>query len=213
MRRGKSSYQWRMAPNNRTAREATRKQSPRKIAGLTLLGLALLFSIPIVDYLRSPRGDWMYPLGFEPLEEISPLAWILAVAVGVSFAGFTIRAFAPVAATWREISWLKLVSLAAAAGAATVEEAFFRAVIMDGIAGSGGGVAIQIAASALAFGAAHAVWGLVRLDLRVALSSAIATTVMGIGFALIYIVGGRALAPCVLSHFMTYQITPNRHPS
>lgn len=119
-----------------------KKNLPRTIAGVILFGLALLFSVPIADYVRSPQGDWLYPLGFESLEAISPLAWVLAVVVGVLFAGFTIRAFSPVADTWREFSWLKLVSLGAAAGAAIVEEAFFRRVVMDGIAGTGGGVII-----------------------------------------------------------------------
>ena len=54
----------------------------------------------------------------------------------------------------------------------------------------------------MGFGAAHAVWGLIKLDLRVAVSSVAATTALGVGLALVYLVAGRNLAPCIVAHFM-----------
>jgi hypothetical protein len=179
-----------------------RKKSPRTIAGIILASLALLLSIPVLDYVLSPRGDWLHPLGFRAWASVPLAAWVLAIAVGVFFAAFTIRGMPAVRGTWREFSWLKLVSLWAAAGAAVVEEAIFRRLIMDGVADAGGNVLLQILASALGFGAAHAIWGLLKLDLRVALSSVAATTVMGVGLALVYLAADRNLAPCIVAHFI-----------
>lgn len=179
-----------------------RKKSPRKIAGIILASLALLLSIPVLDYALSPRGDWLHPLGFRAWASVPLAAWALAIAVGVSFAAFTIRGFPAVRTAWRELSLLKLVSLWAAAGAAIVEEALFRRLIMDGVADAGGDVPLQVLASALGFGAAHAIWGLIKLNLRVAVSSAAATTVMGVGLALVYLAADRTLAPCIVAHFI-----------
>ena len=179
-----------------------RKKSPRTIAGIMLTSLALLLSIPVIDYALSPQGDWLHPLGFQAWASVPPAAWALAIAVAVFFAAFTIRGIAAVRGTWREFSSLKLVSLWAAAGAAVVEEALFRRLIMDGVADAGGNILLQVLASALGFGAAHAIWGLIKLDLRVAVSSVAATTVMGLGLALVYLAADRSLAPCIVAHFM-----------
>jgi len=178
------------------------KKSPRTVAAVILTFLALLLSIPVVDYARSPQGDWLNPLGFRERASVPPAAWALAIGVGFLFAAFTIRGFPAVRATWRELSWLKVVSLWAAAGAAVVEEALFRRMIMDAVAHAGGNLVLQVLASAMGFGAAHAVWGLIKLDLRVAVSSVAATTALGVGLALVYLVAGRNLAPCIVAHFM-----------
>lgn len=105
-------------------------------------------------------------------------------------------------ATWHELSWLKVISLWAAAGAAVVEEALFRRVIMDGVAGLGGNLLLQVLASALGFGLAHAIWGLIKLDLWVAVSSVVATTIMGLALAVVYLLADRNLAPCIVGHFL-----------
>ncbi|MDA2939199.1 CPBP family glutamic-type intramembrane protease, partial [Acidobacteria bacterium AH-259-A15] len=167
---------------------------------LTLL--ALLLSIPILDYALSPQGDWLQPLGFRDWATVPAAAWVLALGVGFLFAAFTIRGFPAVHATWRELSLLKLVSLWAATGAAIVEEALFRRLVMDGIADAGGNLVLQVFASSVTFGVAHAIWGLIKLDLRVAVSSTIATAAMGAAIALVYIVANRNLAPCIVSHFI-----------
>lgn len=179
-----------------------RRKSPRTVAGIILTFLAILLSIPLVDYALTPQGDWLQPLGFRAWTSVPPAAWALAIGVGSMFAAFTIRGFPTVRDTWRELSVLKLVSLWAAAGAAVVEEALFRRVIMDAVAHAGGTVVVQVLLSAIGFGAAHAVWGLIKLDLRVALSSVTATTVMGFGLALVYLAADRNLAPCILAHFV-----------
>lgn len=178
------------------------ERSPRTVAAVMLAVLALLLSAPIVDYALSPRGDWLDPLGFAEWTDVPAIAWVIAIATGTFFAAFSIRGIPAVRATWRELSWLKFISLWAAAGAAVVEEALFRRVIMDGVAGLGGNLLLQVLASALGFGLAHAVWGLIKMDLWVALSSVVATTFMGLGLAVVYLLADRNLAPCIVGHFL-----------
>ena len=176
--------------------------APRTLVGIMLASLAFLLSLPILDYALSPKGDWLYPLGFRDSASVPRAAWALSIGVGFFFAAFTIRGFPAVRATWRELSVLKIISVWAAVGAAIVEEALFRRLLMDSVADAGGNLFLQVLASAFIFGAAHAVWGLIKLDLRVALSSAVATTVMGAALALVYILADRNLAPCIVSHFI-----------
>ena len=164
--------------------------------------LAFLLSIPILDYALSPQGDWLQPLGFRDWATVPAAAWALAIGVGFLFAAFTVHGFPEVRATWRELSLLKVVSLWAATGAAIVEEALFRRLVMDGVADAGGNFVLQVLASSAVFGVAHAIWGLIKLDLRVAVSSALATAVMGAAIALVYIVANRNLAPCIVAHFI-----------
>lgn len=176
--------------------------APRTISGIILALLAALLSIPIVDYALSPDDDWMHPLGFHDWAAVSFLAWATAIAIGVLFAAFTIRGFPAVRATWREPSLLKLVSLWAAVAAAVVEEALFRQFLMDRLAEGGVSVLLQVLVSGLLFGLAHAVWGLIKLDIWVAFSSMIATTLMGTFLAIVYLFAGRNLAPCIVAHFI-----------
>lgn len=176
--------------------------APRTISGIILAMLAALLSIPIVDYALSPEDDWMYPLGFQDWAAVSLLAWAAAIAIGVVFAAFTIRGFPAVRATWREPSPLKLVSLWAAVAAAVVEEALFRQFLMNRLAEAGGSFPLQVLVSGVVFGVAHALWGLIKLDIWVASSSAMATTVMGIFLALLYLLADRNLAPCIVAHFI-----------
>lgn len=178
------------------------KKSPRNVAAVILTILAILLSAPIVDYALSPQGNWLNPLGFGEWTDVPVVAWVTAIATAIFFATFSIRGIPAVRATWRELSWLKFLSLWAAAGAAVVEEALFRRVIMDGVAGLGGNLLLQVLASALGFGLAHAIWGLIKLDLWVAVSSVAATTIMGLGLAVVYLLAERNLAPCIMAHFL-----------
>jgi uncharacterized protein len=80
------------------------------------------------------------------------------------------------------------------------EEAFFRKILMDMVAHHGGAVAAQIAVSALAFGAVHAVWGIAGGSIRGAIAAMLTTSALGAALAFVYIVGGRSIAPCIAAH-------------
>ena len=176
------------------------RRDPRLITAIILGIAAAVLSIPIIDYLR---GDsFLHPLGFESGLTGTPASWVLALLIATTCIAFTIRNFPLVAQTWRQVSVLKGLSLWAAVGAAVVEEAFFRRIVMDSVMEAGGSVLFQVIASGLIFGVAHALWGLIKGSLHVALTAAVATTVIGAGLAVVYVVGDRSLAPCITAHFL-----------
>ena len=183
-----------------------KRRNPRIIVGVMLVIVGAIFSLPVADYLRDlsqGRADrFLYPLGFESGITGTPFGWVLALLVAAAFILFTIKGIPSVAETWREVSFLKIISIYAGLGAAIVEEAFFRRVVMDWVAEAEGAVWIQIAVSAAVFGVVHALWGLIKLSFSAALKTTIATGIMGIALAIVYIVSDRSLAPCIVSHFL-----------
>jgi hypothetical protein len=64
------------------------------------------------------------------------------------------------------------------------------------------GVALQILASALTFGLAHGIWGAFRGSMAAAIGATLATGALGGALAVVYVVSGRVLAPCVVAHFL-----------
>jgi hypothetical protein len=64
------------------------------------------------------------------------------------------------------------------------------------------GIAVQIALSALAFGAVHSIWGLLKGSLRAALAAMAATGVLGLALAIVFASDGRNVWPCVIAHFI-----------
>ena len=183
-----------------------KRRNPRITVAAILGILGAILSIPVVDYLRDylqGREDrFLYPLGFESGITGTPFGWVLSLLVAAAFILFTIKSIPAVAETWRELSFLKVISIYLAIVAAIVEEAFFRRVVMDMVAEAEGAVWIQIAASATAFGVAHALWGLIKLSLGAAQKTTIATGIMGFALAIVYVVSDRSLAPCIVSHFL-----------
>ena len=183
-----------------------KRRNPRITVAVILGVFAALLSLPVVDYLRdyvAGREDrFLYPLGFESGITGTPLGWLCSLLVAAAFILFSVNGIPAVAKTWREVSFLKVLSIYAAIVAAIVEEAFFRRVVMDMVAEADGAVWIQIATSAAVFGVAHAVWGLIRLSLNAALKTTIATGIMGFGLAVVYVLSERSLAPCIVCHFL-----------
>ena len=137
-----------------------KRRNPRITVAAILVILGAILSIPVVDYLRDylqGREDrFLYPLGFESGITGTPFGWVLSLLVAAAFILFTIKSIPAVAETWRELSFLKVISIYLAIVAAIVEEALFRRVVMEMVAEAEGAVWIQIAASATAFGVAHA---------------------------------------------------------
>ena len=78
----------------------------------------------------------------------------------------------------------------------------FRRLLMDYLDRQSFGDAMQVLASALTFGMAHGVWGLFGKSIRAALGATIATGILGGALAIVYLVAGRNVAPCVAAHFL-----------
>lgn len=153
------------------------------------------------------KGDWfsaVWHYVLTPPGRVS--AWILAAAVTATYVlasasrSPVIRAHALQPWSWRPYAGICLLAIPMALISGTFEEAFFRRALMDGVMHRGGGVAMQVAVSAVCFGAAHAIWGLGARNLRAAAAAMIATGSLGAALAIVYFVGDRSLAPCAASH-------------
>lgn len=141
-------------------------------------------------------------LGFWPNVGGTPLGWLLAFAVTGLYVGAAVR-LPSVRENLFRISWLKLLGIAVAISAGILEEVVFRRSIMNYMQDRHhAGIVVQIIISGLAFGLAHGVWGLMGKSLRAAIGATVATGLLGIGLAIVFVASGRNLAPCIVSHFL-----------
>jgi len=83
-----------------------------------------------------------------------------------------------------------------------MEEVVFRRYLMNWAAAFGISVAGQILLSGKIFGLGHLVWHSFSKDWRFSLIAALSTTIAGMALAVVYILGGRNLGPCIAAHFM-----------
>jgi hypothetical protein len=61
---------------------------------------------------------------------------------------------------------------------------------------------MQVVWSAVVFGAAHAIWGLVARNYRIAVGSMIATGLLGAALGVVYLASDRVVAPCIWAHIV-----------
>jgi membrane protease YdiL (CAAX protease family) len=128
-------------------------------------------------------------------------AWLFALAIALVYCAYA-RRLPSVRATLFAPSLLKFVAVLAAVAAALCEEGVFRKMLMNALNAHGVGIAVQIALSALAFGAVHSIWGLLKGSLRAALAAMAATGVLGLALAIVFASDGRNVWPCVIAHFI-----------
>ena len=170
------------------------KQTQRILAALITIQGALLWLM----FSGAPSRLPSY-LGFAPGPHGTLFAWILATVTVVAYVGSA--STIPAVRRWLfRLDRLKLLAVIAATMAGVLEEVIFRKLLMDALAERGFGPVTQVIASALAFGFAHAVWG---LKSRAAGVNAVAsTTILGAALASVYLAGDRSLAPCVVAHIL-----------
>ena len=187
------------------------KPNPREVrmAAITLTVAAVVLWIPLIHLLLGRDSGFLADLGFRSGPPGTAVAWVLGVVVAVLYAGYAIRNNPLVREHWLRFSGLKLLGIVAAVGAAVVEEAFFRRILMDWVLAQGGPALVQIMVSGMIFGLAHGVWGIVTRRVWVGLKVMFATGTVGVALAVVYVVGGRSLAPVIASHFLiTASIQP-----
>ena len=105
---------------------STRRMSAELVAVTILVLLATPMAIPTARKLLGDNSGFLTNLGFLSGPSATPLAWGLALAIAAGYIGFAVKYVPAVARTWIRPSWSKLVVVAAAIAAATVEEAVFR---------------------------------------------------------------------------------------
>jgi len=138
-------------------------------------------------------------LGFAVGRHGTALGWWLALVLTALFVAYCAR-FPSVRDNLVKPSWLKLLALPMALAAGILEEAVFRGTLMNLLEHRGVGVAIQVLTSGLVFGLAHGIWGLFGRSPRAAFGATLATGLLGIALALVYLAAGRSLLPCIAAH-------------
>ncbi|WP_426360360.1 CPBP family intramembrane glutamic endopeptidase [Pseudocolwellia sp. HL-MZ19] len=95
---------------------------------------------------------------------------------------------------------LKFVAVLAAVCAGILEEVIFRKWVMDYLNANDYSLVLQVVLSGLSFGAVHLLWGV--KNLAAGINAIISTSILGAALAIVYIVGDRSLAPCIIAHFI-----------
>jgi membrane protease YdiL (CAAX protease family) len=137
------------------------------------------------------------PISMQP----GMVGWVLGLAVAALFVCYSVR-IPSVRATMFEVSRLKFLGLALACGASLCEESIFRKWLMDSLQSHGSSVAMQIAASAVAFGALHGIWAFLGRNVWAGVGAITATTILGACLAIVYLANSRVLLPCIVAHFL-----------
>jgi membrane protease YdiL (CAAX protease family) len=173
----------------------------RKSAIILALIAAIEGSWVLLNFYVNGTRFFSY-LGFAPHLGGTPLGWLLAFVVTAFYVAVAAR-LPSVRENLFRISWLKLLGIAVAISAGILEEVVFRRWTMNYLQDRHhAGVMLQIIISGLAFGLAHGVWGLMGKSIRTAIGATVATGILGIGLAIVFVASERNLALCIVSHFL-----------
>lgn len=137
-------------------------------------------------------------LGFTSEGNGTLLSWVLALLVTVFYC-YSASKISDVKQYMFKVDFLKIVAVVGAICAGIVEEIVFRKWVMDYLASENFSIIIQIITSSLAFGAVHFIWGL--RNIKAGINAALSTFVLGLALGVVYWVGDRSLAPCIVAHF------------
>jgi hypothetical protein len=170
-------------------------------AAAILAMIALTESVWVVWSAHFNPHRFFHYAGFDQALPSGLFGWISALLVIIGFVHFS-RRLPSVRANLFRPSWLKLLAVLVAVASGLCEEMIFRKWLMDLLQHKGYGPVLQLAGSTVAFGLAHAVWGLMRGSLRAALGAMIATGGLGLALALVYLASHRIVLPCIIAHFL-----------
>ena len=129
------------------------------------------------------------------------LGWALAAITAVLFIAYAAR-LPSVKANLLRPSELKVLAILLAGVSGLCEECIFRKWLMDSMLRHEFGTVFQVLTSAASFGLVHAVWGLFKGSVRAALGATLVTGVLGFALAIVYVLSGRNVAPCVVAHLL-----------
>jgi uncharacterized protein len=168
-----------------------------------ILGMTSLFMFsPLAMSLFWHPIPLFQNLGFERESIDPPLAWVLATITAVAYVLYTMKAIPLVLAKQKEISLFKLLGILSALVGGIVEEVVFRRWIMDTLMSRGVNPILQVILSGIVFGLAHTAWFLAKGDFKFTLPAILSTSVLGLFLAIVYLVSGRNLGPCIFAHVL-----------
>jgi len=137
---------------------------------------------------------------------LADLGFRLEAPLGGYMAAIALAAAYCAAAIWANpsigrfhLSSLKSLAFAAALMAGFFEEIFFHGYIMTALKTAGHDAVTQLAASSIAFGAVHIVWGLPSGHFLAPMAW---TTFLGLALGVLYLRSGRGLGPVILAHVL-----------
>ena len=156
----------------------------------------------VMNIISNGFAAFMYGIGFNQSALEIPLAWVIATVVTIGYVAYTSFVMPTVKENFLKFDWLKLIGIYAALSSGILEEIVFRRVLMDWLYYNDFGVVLQVLISGVAFGAVHFAWGLIKGSWRTGLGAAIATTVLGILLAIVYIVADRNVLPAIMAHMV-----------
>ena len=171
-----------------------------------LLGIILLEGWATLASFRAHGNFAAALLHYGSTPPGTPLAWGMAALVTTAYAAYAasaspfIRDHMLRPGRWRPYASIRSAAVPMALISGFFEEAFFRKALMDYVMHRGAGIVVQLAITAAAFGAAHAIWGLAGGSVRGAVGAMAATGILGGALGIIYIVGGRSIGPCMAAH-------------
>jgi uncharacterized protein len=174
--------------------------SAEKKTAIILAVIALSEGCWVFFNMRYNPGGFLRYTGFTS-NHVGIIGWILGVIVAIAFVALASR-FPSVRSNLFRASLLKILAFAVAIAAGLCEECIFRKLLMDSLQHAGIGLIIQVLASGLLFGLAHGVWGFFRGSLAAAIGATLATGMLGLALALVYVASYRIVAPAILSHFL-----------
>jgi membrane protease YdiL (CAAX protease family) len=140
-------------------------------------------------------------LGFAPGLAGNLAGWIAALLATVIFVALALR-LPSVRENLFRPSLLKLLAIALAISAGILEEVMFRRWTMNWLMAHGYGPIVQVLGAGLLFGAIHGIWGLMGKSFRAAIGATVATGFLGMMLAIVFLLSGRSLAPCIVAHFL-----------
>lgn len=166
-----------------------------------LMTVMTVFMGYFVYIIAFEGGDPLGRLGFRNDVTNPVMSWSLALAIPLAYVAFCRRI--PAVREWMiRPHWLKLLAVAMAFVAAILEELLFRELGFRWLASAGAGPALQIIGTGLAFGLAHAVWGLLKGRIEMATGAVLTTSALGLALSFLYWLSGYNLAPCIVAHFL-----------
>lgn len=174
--------------------------SVEKKTAIILAVIALSEGYWVFVNVRHNPGGFLRYTGFAS-NHAGMIGWILGVVVALAFVALASR-FPSVRNNLFRASLLKILALAVAIASGLCEECIFRKLLMDSLQHAGRDVVIQVLASGLLFGLAHGIWGFFRGSLAAAIGATLATAMLGLALAVVYLASHRIVAPAILSHFL-----------
>lgn len=174
----------------------------RWITAGILLAATSFMMFPLVMSWSGRDIPMVQELGFTSGTLAPPVAWVAALLFAFAYIAYTFWALPFVRERQREVSLFKLIGVAAAFASGIMEEVVFRRWLMDTALGWGVGSVGQVLLSGIIFGLFHLVWHAFSADRRFSLYGAASTVVAGAVLAVIYLLGGRNLGPCIAAHVL-----------